>query len=94
VIGYTKLTGIAPTACQNNGGTTWTYNQGVILSGLAAMFEIIADRGYLNQAESIAHGPATRTRTIDSGCAGPGRLIALTRLGRARPATRSTLPSP
>jgi predicted alpha-1,6-mannanase (GH76 family) len=23
-------------ACQNNGGTTWTYNQGVILGGLAA----------------------------------------------------------
>ena len=41
-------------ACQNNGGTTWTYNQGVILGGLAAMFEITGDRGYLTQGETIA----------------------------------------
>ena len=41
-------------ACPNNGGTTWTYNQGVILGGLAALFEITGDRGYLTQGESIA----------------------------------------
>ena len=41
-------------ACQNNGGTTWTYNQGVILGGLAALFEITGDRGYLTQGETIA----------------------------------------
>jgi predicted alpha-1,6-mannanase (GH76 family) len=45
--------GITP-ACQNNGGTTWTYNQGVILGGLAALSEITGDRGYLSQGEAIA----------------------------------------
>ena len=34
-------------ACQNNGGTTWTYNQGVILGGLAALYEITGDAAYL-----------------------------------------------
>ena len=41
-------------ACENNGGITWTYNQGVILGGLAALHEISGDRGYLEQGESIA----------------------------------------
>src|SRR6266480_1863075 len=40
--------------CQNNGGTTWTYNQGVILGGLAALSEITGDRGYLAQGDAIA----------------------------------------
>jgi predicted alpha-1,6-mannanase (GH76 family) len=42
-------------SCQNNGGTTWTYNQGVILGGLGALFEITGDRGYLQHGESIAN---------------------------------------
>lgn len=41
-------------ACANNGGTTWTYNQGVILGGLAALYEITGDRAYLRQGEVIA----------------------------------------
>jgi len=45
--------GLTP-VCANNGGTTWTYNQGVILGGLAALFEITGDRAYLRQGESIA----------------------------------------
>ena len=40
--------------CANNGRTTWTYNQGVILGGLAALHEITADQGYLRQGEVIA----------------------------------------
>ena len=39
---------------RNNGRTTWTYNQGVILGGLAALHEITGDPGYLARAESIA----------------------------------------
>jgi predicted alpha-1,6-mannanase (GH76 family) len=46
--------GLTP-ACANNGGTTWTYNQGVILGGLAALFEITGDRACLRQGESIAN---------------------------------------
>lgn len=40
--------------CQNNGGTTWTYNQGVILGGLTALHEITGDPAYLRQGETIA----------------------------------------
>ena len=39
---------------QNNGGTTWTYNQGVILGGLGALYELTGDQGYLRQGEAIA----------------------------------------
>jgi predicted alpha-1,6-mannanase (GH76 family) len=41
-------------ACQNNGGPTWTYNQGVILGGLGALSESTGDRAYLEQGEIIA----------------------------------------
>ena len=40
--------------CANNGGTTWTYNQGVILGGLGALYELTGDQGYLRQGEAIA----------------------------------------
>src|SRR5580692_226431 len=39
------------TDCANNGGTTWTYNQGVILGGLAALHEITGDPAYLRPCE-------------------------------------------
>jgi predicted alpha-1,6-mannanase (GH76 family) len=42
------------TACANNGGVTWTYNQGVILGGLAALYELTGDQGYLRQGEVTA----------------------------------------
>lgn len=42
-------------SCQNNGGTTWTYNQGVILGGLTDMYKITGDASYLTEAESIAN---------------------------------------
>jgi predicted alpha-1,6-mannanase (GH76 family) len=41
-------------ACANNGGVTWTYNQGVILGGLAALYELTGDQGYLRQGEVTA----------------------------------------
>jgi predicted alpha-1,6-mannanase (GH76 family) len=40
--------------CENNQGTTWTYNQGVILGGLAALHDITGDRDYLRHGELIA----------------------------------------
>jgi predicted alpha-1,6-mannanase (GH76 family) len=43
------------TSCQNNGQTTWTYNQGVILGGLAALYQATNDQAYLTEAEQIAN---------------------------------------
>jgi predicted alpha-1,6-mannanase (GH76 family) len=55
MIGATGLVNDGLTsACENNGGTTWTYNQGVILGGLAALHEITGDPGYLEQGNTIA----------------------------------------
>ncbi|KJA19950.1 glycoside hydrolase family 76 protein [Hypholoma sublateritium FD-334 SS-4] len=43
--------GLDSSTCQNNGETTWTYNQGVIASGLAALFVATGDSTLLDQAE-------------------------------------------
>jgi predicted alpha-1,6-mannanase (GH76 family) len=52
--------------CRNNGGVTWTYNQGVILGGLAALYEITGDRDYLGQGATIADA-ALRDLTSPAG---------------------------
>ena len=46
-------------SCQNNGQTTWTYNQGVILGGLTDMYKITANTSYLTEAETIANAATT-----------------------------------
>ena len=53
-------------SCANNGGVTWTYNQGVILGGLAALSQITGDQAYLRQGESIADA-ALGTLTSPAG---------------------------
>jgi hypothetical protein len=40
--------------CQNNGDITWTYNQGVILAGLAQLYQATGNRALLTAAERIA----------------------------------------
>jgi predicted alpha-1,6-mannanase (GH76 family) len=52
--------------CTNNGQTTWTYNQGVILGGLAELYEATGDATYLARAESIADA-ALKALTNASG---------------------------
>lgn len=49
------LTSTNPDACTNNGGNTWTYNQGVILSGLVELHRADQDPALLPQAEAIAN---------------------------------------
>jgi predicted alpha-1,6-mannanase (GH76 family) len=61
-------------ACENNGGATWSYNQGVILGGLAAMYGITGDAAYLNRGEAIADA-ALRLLTTDSSAGTPGILV-------------------
>jgi predicted alpha-1,6-mannanase (GH76 family) len=60
-------------ACANNGGTTWTYNQGVILGGLAALYQITGDAAYLEQGESIA-AAALSSLTTPPSAKPPGIL--------------------
>jgi len=55
LIGASNLINDGLTAgCENNDGVTWTYNQGVILGGLAALHEITGETAYLRQGEVIA----------------------------------------
>lgn len=42
-------------SCVNNGQTTWTYNQGIILGGLTDLYKITGNSTYLSKAESIAN---------------------------------------
>ena len=41
--------------CRNNGGNTWSYNQGVVLGGLVELSRATGDAGLLDQADAIAH---------------------------------------
>ncbi len=50
-------------SCQNNQGRTWTYNQGVLLGGLAALHEITGDAAYLRHGEALAGAALTRLTT-------------------------------
>jgi predicted alpha-1,6-mannanase (GH76 family) len=42
------------TTCANNHQTTWTYNQGVILAGLAQLYRATKNASLLSEAEGIA----------------------------------------
>jgi len=53
------------TTCQNNGQTTWTYNQGIILGGLAALYQATHDQSYLTEAEQIANAAITNLASSD-----------------------------
>ena len=50
----------------NNGGATWTYNQGVIIGGLAVLHEITGDAACLEHANAIA-AAALRHLTVPPG---------------------------
>ncbi len=46
-------------SCKNNGETTWTYNQGVILGGLVSLYKADQDPTLLPQADAIATAAIT-----------------------------------
>jgi len=46
--------------CKNNGGTTWTYNQGVILGGLYYLYQITGNSTLLSVAQNIASATITK----------------------------------
>jgi len=65
-----------PNACKNNGQTTWTYNQGVIASGLSLLAKINNDPSLLTEAEvtldaTIQH--LTKNNILAESCDDPGK---------------------
>jgi predicted alpha-1,6-mannanase (GH76 family) len=60
--------------CKNNGKPAYTYNQGVILGGLGALYEITGDGAYLRQGEAIADA-ALRHLTTPAEASPAGILI-------------------
>ncbi len=60
------LTSTNPNACTNNGGNTWTYNQGVILGGLVELSKADQDPTLLPQAEEIATAAIANLSTAGS----------------------------
>ena len=51
---YNINNGVDFDTCENDGGTVWTYNQGVILGGLVELYKAAPDGSYLAMAEKIA----------------------------------------
>lgn len=49
------LTSTNPLDCVNNGQTTWSYNQGVILGGLVELYQASPDPALSSMAQSIAN---------------------------------------
>jgi predicted alpha-1,6-mannanase (GH76 family) len=50
--------------CTNNGQTTWTYNQGVLIGGLTDLAEVTGDASLLLRANAIAR--ASMIKLVDS----------------------------
>jgi predicted alpha-1,6-mannanase (GH76 family) len=61
--------------CANNHQTTWTYNQGVILAGLAQLYRATGNAGQLREAETIARAAITHLTVngvLREPCSEPG----------------------
>jgi predicted alpha-1,6-mannanase (GH76 family) len=74
--------------CVNNGDTTWTYNQGVLIGGLVVLHEVTGDDGYLERAAAIA-AAALRDLTVPPGVLSepgerPAKRLVFGRWGTAR----------
>lgn len=53
--------------CVNNGDTEWSYNQGVILGGLAELYSATQDQPYIDAATSIADAVISSTSLSPNG---------------------------
>ncbi len=72
--------GLDITNCQNDGGSTWTYNEGVLLGGLTDLYKTTGSAAYLNEANGLAgavlahlvdgNGVLTEASPCDPVCGG------------------------
>ncbi len=58
--------GLDATTCKNNQENTWSYNQGVIVGGLAELNKVAPDRSLIEHAQAIA-GAALKHLTDTNG---------------------------
>ncbi|KAL9607880.1 MAG: hypothetical protein Q9167_007252 [Letrouitia subvulpina] len=67
---FTINNGLNLTTCANDNGTVWTYNQGVVLGGLASLARLTDDKNesaeYLDLANRIATAAITNQGLVDS----------------------------
>jgi predicted alpha-1,6-mannanase (GH76 family) len=73
-------------SCTNNHQTTWTYNQGVILAGLAQLYRATGQRTLLSTAEGIARAAISRLTVggvLTEPCQGAGCAARLDSNSRA-----------
>ncbi|MBN9389199.1 MAG: glycoside hydrolase family 76 protein [Chloroflexi bacterium] len=52
--------------CRNNGRTTWSYNQGVILGGLVDLYKATNDAALLDKAKAIANAAIASSDLVNS----------------------------
>jgi predicted alpha-1,6-mannanase (GH76 family) len=72
--------------CKNNGAPTWTYNQGVILAGLAQLYQATGNRSLLATAEGIARAAISQLTVggvLTEPCRGYGCAARLDRDAQA-----------
>ncbi|CAK4014299.1 glycoside hydrolase family 76 [Lecanosticta acicola] len=65
--GNTINDGLDQSSCTNNNGTVWSYNQGVILGGLAELTRATGDTSYVTAAQQIADAGIAKLATPNGG---------------------------
>lgn len=77
-------------ACRNNGDTTWTYNQGVILGALADLHRLTGREKYLTVAGRIADAALTALSGPDGVLREPCERTAVTTARSSRGSSCAT----